>query len=177
MNIKGTKSEENVKAALAGESIARNKYTFFSLQAAAEGYSDIAEFFEKMAKNETTHAKIWFNLLYSKNGTTMDNLENAASGENDEWSDMYPHFAEIARSEGLMDLAQMFEKVGEIEQDHEKQFLKTLIKLKTKTDSPHVEEIHKKMGMRCQFCGATFEQRPDVCSVCGAIGAFEICEI
>ena len=179
MNLKGTQSESNVKAALAGESLARNKYTFYAMQAAAEGNKEIADFFEKMAKNETTHARIWFNLLNSKGSTIEENLEDAAQGENSEWTGMYPRFAEIARSEGLEDLAVMFEKVGEIERDHERQFLKALIKLKKsdKPAAPTEAPASKRPGYRCLFCGAVFEKRPDVCPVCQAIGAFESCEI
>lgn len=179
MNLKNTKSLANVKAAFTGESLARNKYTYYAMQAKKEGYDDIADLFEKMAKNETTHAKIWFSLINDGLGTTEKNIEEAASGENSEWTGMYPGFARIAREEGLEDLAVMFEKVADIEQDHERQFLKALIKLKSaKGGKPAPEVVQEtKPGYRCMFCGGTFEHRPDVCSVCGAIGSFESCEI
>lgn len=181
MNIKGTKSEENIKAALAGESIARNKYTFYAMQARAEGDEDIALLFEKMAKNEMTHAKMWFNTLYGKPKTIEQNLEEAAKGENGEWTTMYPDFAKTAREEGFEDLAKMFDKVAEIENDHEKLFLKTLLSRKTAKIQQENTQPKKQTniihGYRCLFCGSVFEQRPDVCSFCDAIGSFEDCEI
>lgn len=182
MNFKGTQSENNIKKALAGESIARNKYTYYAMQARAEGHFDIADLFEKMAQNETTHAKIWFTMLNGGLGTTETNLQNAAIGENQEWMDMYPDFAKTAREEGLEELAQMFEKVAEIENDHERRFMKTLVNLKKQTLSQEKVTIEQKdtavvQGYCCMFCGATFEDRPDVCPVCQAIGSFEACEI
>lgn len=182
MNLKGTQSEKNIKSALVGESLARNKYTYYAIQARTEGHTEIADLFEKMAKNEMTHAKIWFSLLHNGLGKTEANLTDSATGENDEWSDMYPQFAKTARAEGLEDLAQMFEKVAAIEKDHERTFLKALINLKKKTQpETTVQEKEVKTitvpGSRCMFCGAQFESRPDVCSVCGAIGSFESCEI
>jgi len=181
MNIKGTQSEKNIKAALTGESIARNKYTFYAIQAKKEGHPEIAEMFETMAKNESNHAKIWFSLLNNGLGTTKNNIMDSANGENGEWMNMYPDFAKVARQEGLEELAQMFEKVADIEKDHERRFLKALISLNSgskydeKVDDA-VEET-KKIGYRCMFCGATYDNRPDVCSVCEAIGSFEKCSI
>lgn len=188
MNLKGTKSEKNIKAALTGESLARNKYTFYAMQAQKEGYSEIAEMYERMAKNESMHAKIWFSILNDGLGTTKENLADSAKGENGEWMTMYPEFAKTAREEGLEELAVMFEKVAEIEKDHEKTFLKSLMAMMTseksnlndgmveeKAEMPK-ENHHKpesKAGYRCMFCGAVFEDRPDVCNVCGAIGSFE----
>ncbi|MEG1448913.1 MAG: rubrerythrin family protein, partial [Oscillospiraceae bacterium] len=122
MNIKGTKSEENIKKALFGESVARNKYTYFAQKAKEEGNETMANLFERMATNEMNHAKIWFKVLNGI-GTTNDNLKTAATGEYEEWTSMYPSFAKTAREEGLEDLAKMFEKVAEIEKDHERQFL------------------------------------------------------
>lgn len=192
MNLKGTKSEKNIKAALTGESLARNKYTFYAMQAQKEGYTEIAEMYERMAKNESMHAKIWFSILNDGLGTTKENLMDSAKGENGEWMTMYPEFAKTAREEGLEELAIMFEKVAEIEKDHEKTFLKTLMammagekeNLKDAVAEESVEmpkeNHHKpvsKAGHRCMFCGAVFEDRPDVCNVCGAIGSFERCMI
>lgn len=176
MNLKGTKSIKNINSALIGESLARNRYTYAAMQAHHEGYNEVADLFEKMAKNETTHARIWYSLLNEGLGNTEENLKNAAAGENSEWMNMYPEFAKIAREEGLEELAQMFEKVGEIEKDHERQFLKCLLNFKKKEDisSPIFEETSEIVdGYRCMFCGAVFEGRPDVCCVCGAIGSFE----
>lgn len=182
MDLKGTKSIKNVNSALVGESLARNRYTYAAMQARSEGNSEIADLFEKMAKNETTHAKIWYTLLNGGLGNVEENLKNAAAGENSEWMNMYPEFAKTAREEGLEELAQMFEKVGEIEKDHERQFLKALLNLKKKEQPALSSATPEKTpetveGYRCMFCGAVFEGRPDVCSVCGAIGSFESCTI
>ncbi|MEF9942246.1 MAG: rubrerythrin family protein [Lachnospiraceae bacterium] len=187
INLKGTQSEQNIKAALTGESIARNKYSYYALKAHEEGNEEIAQLFERMAKNEMTHAKIWYTLLNGDIDKTEHNLLDAASGENTEWRDMYPSFAQKAREEGLDSLAQMFEKVAEIEHGHEKQFLKTLIEFKKKSVDVSTDKIAETPvptmktvsvpGYRCQFCGATFETLPDVCDVCKAIGAFDRCTI
>lgn len=178
MNLKGTKSESNVKAALTGESLARNKYTFYAMQARTEGNEELAELFEKMAKNETSHAKIWFNILNNGLGNSLDNLKDAAEGENSEWTSMYPNFAKVAREEGLEELAVMFEKVAEIESDHERRFLKAFLDLKRKNNNEKPDEKKEKLehGYYCMFCGAKFDKRPDVCPVCGAIGSFEYSE-
>ena len=181
MNIKGSQSEKNIRTALTGESFARNKYTFYALQARKEGHDDIAEMFETMATNETNHAKIWFNILNGGLGTTKNNIIDAANGENGEWMNMYPNFAKVAREEGFEELAQMFERIAEIEKDHEKRFLKALVSLNAQTRyEEKVDESVKdtnKIGYRCMFCGATYESRQDVCSVCEAIGSFEKCVI
>ncbi|MGL4790194.1 MAG: rubrerythrin family protein, partial [Anaerotignaceae bacterium] len=133
-----------------------------------------AKLFETMAVNESYHAKIWFSLLNNGLGTTKENLTNSAQGENDEWADMYPEFAKTAREEGLEDIAIMFEKVAAIEKEHERRFLKALIALKSNAPiEEQVTKTTKKIGYVCMFCGATFEDRPDVCSVCGAIGSFD----
>ena len=104
MDLKGTRTEQNIKAALAGESIARNKYTYFAEQARKEGQSEIAELFERMAGNESIHAKIWYTNLHGPIQGNMQNLRNAATGEFEEWSNMYPEFARVAREEGLKTL-------------------------------------------------------------------------
>lgn len=190
MNLKGTKSEKNIIAALTGESLARNKYTFYAMQAQKEGYPEIAEMYERMAKNESIHAKIWFSMLNNGLGTTKGNLVESAKGENGEWMNMYPEFAKTAREEGLDELAEMFERVASIEQDHEKTFLKSLMSIMVGEKSNAKEEEEKltaapqgknkpviKSGYRCMFCGAVYEKRPDVCNVCGAIGSFDNCKI
>lgn len=172
MNIKGTKTEENVRKALFGESLARNKYTYYSQKAKQEGNEEIMHLFERMATNEMNHAKIWFKVL-NEIKSTNENLKDAASGEYDEWTSMYPSFAKTAREEGLEQIAMMFEKVAEIEKDHERQFLLAFAKNnKLKNETPKT-----KTGYRCMFCGASFEDRKDVCPVCEAIGSFEECEI
>ena len=183
MDLKNTKTAENLRKALAGESIARNKYTYFAAAARACGNKDIADAFEEMAINEMTHAKFWFEQLYGKPTETKDCLIKAAHGEYEEWHNMYPDFAKQAREEGLEELATMFDHVAEIERSHENRFMTMLAKLcstdpKTVTTDDHEEEIVrvKKNGYRCQFCGATFENRPDYCRTCGAIGSFEAAE-
>lgn len=180
MDIKNTKTEENLRAALAGESIARNKYTYFASAAKKSGEPEIAAAFERMAINEMTHARLWFELLYGKPEAADKCLQIAASGEYSEWHDMYPKFAEQARADGLENIAVMFEHVADIERNHEKQFMTLLIEMKNKnrntTDAaPEATPVQKvkKQGYRCQFCGAIFDHRPDVCSTCEAIGSFE----
>ena len=184
MDLTNTKTAENLRKALAGESIARNKYTFFAAAARACGDKEIAAAFEEMAVNEMTHAKFWFEQLYGKPDSTKDCLIKAAHGEYEEWYNMYPAFAEQARAEGLDEIAVMFEHVSGIERTHENRFMTLLAKLcrtdpqKITTDD-HKEEImirNKKSGYRCQFCGAIFPEYHDVCSVCEAIGAFEYAE-
>lgn len=178
MEGKDTKTTENLRMALAGESIARNKYTYFAQIARENGDKEIAEAFEQMAKNEMTHARLWFEQV---NGalpkTTAECLMLAAQGEYDEWYSMYPEFAKQARADGRGDLAVMFEKVAEIERSHENRFMVLMAGLsKSKpaaAAAPASAPKQKKEGYRCQFCGAIFEKRPDVCDTCGAIGAFD----
>ena len=179
MDIKNTKTAENLRKALAGESIARNKYTYFAMAARANGDEEAAAAFEQMAKNEMMHAKFWFELLYGKPTDTVDCLTQAAMGEYSEWHDMYPGFAAQARAEGLEDVAVMFEKVADIERSHENRFMTLLAKLAAPEQAPAPAQEkpaprQKKTGYRCQFCGAVFEERPDLCDVCQAIGAFEL---
>ena len=122
-NIKGTKTEKNLMEAFAGESQARNKYTYFASKAKKEGYEQIAAIFEETALNEKEHAKIWFKLL---NGgeipSTIENLQAAADGENFEWTDMYDRMAKEAREEGFTRIAYLFEAVGKIEKEHEERY-------------------------------------------------------
>lgn len=178
MGLEHTKTAENLHKALAGESIARNKYTFFAQAARDNGNEEVAAAFEQMAKNEMMHAKFWFEQLFGKPGDIKDCLTKAAQGEYKEWHDMYPEFARQAREDGLEELAVMFEKVAAIERSHEKRFMTLLTKLaapgEVLEEAPAPPE--KKEGYRCQFCGAVFERRPDVCDTCGAIGAFEYAE-
>ena len=185
MSLKNTKTEENLRKALAGESIARNKYDFFAAIARANGDEEVATAFEQMSKNEMMHAKFWFEQLNGKITDTADCLMLAAQGEYDEWHDMYPDFAVQARADGLDDLALMFEKVAAIERTHESRFLMLMTQMKRagsksaaleKAEEEQVSAKSRKQGYRCQFCGAVFEQRPDVCDVCEAIGAFDLVE-
>ena len=125
MDLKGTKTEKNLQAAFAGESQARNKYTYFASVAKKEGYEQIAAIFEETANNEKEHAKMWFKLLGGI-GNTAANLKAAADGENYEWTDMYDEFAKTAREEGFEQIAKMFEGVGKIEKHHEERYRKLL---------------------------------------------------
>ena len=176
MDLKNTQTEQNLRAALAGESIARNKYTYFAQAARASGNEAVAAAFEQMAKNEMMHARFWFELLYGKPGGVKECLTQAAQGEYAEWKDMYPAFARQAREDGLEDVAIMFEKVADIERSHENRFMTLLAELGKTENAPAAESKQRREGWRCQFCGAVFSQRPDVCDTCGAIGAFEYAE-
>ena len=125
MELKGSKTEANLMEAFAGESQARNKYTYYASQAKKDGYVQISKIFEETANNEKEHAKIWFKLLHGGSiGNTLDNLEDAAQGENYEWTDMYARFAKEAREEGFDDIALLFENVGKIEKEHEERYKK-----------------------------------------------------
>lgn len=189
MNIKGTQTEKNISAALQGESLARNKYTYYALQAKAEGLDKTAEFFERMANNEKEHAKMWFKLLNNGTlGTTDKNLIDSANGESYEWHNMYPSFAKQAREDGLEMIAQMFEKVAAIEEQHDRQFMMELARIKAESHD-EIPEVAKSVVekpirdvYRCVFCGHIHEKQgneeaPVVCPVCEAIGAFEAAKI
>lgn len=185
MNFKGTKTEENLMAALKGESLARNQYTFFEEQARKEGNEEIAELFKRMALNETMHAKMWFRLLNDGLGDSASNLLTAAGGEGKEWRSMYPGFAATAREEGLEEIALFFEQVARIECDHEKSFLKAYANLKNiqagnaaapapAAPAPSAAAPTQAKTMYCcMFCGSKYDKRPDVCPFCEAIGSFE----
>ena len=127
MELKGSKTEANLQAAFAGESQARNKYTYYASKAKKDGYVQIANIFEETAANEKEHAKIWFKLLHGGAvPSTIENLKDAAEGENYEWTDMYAAFAKDAREEGFDEIAKLFEQVGEIEKEHEERYRKLL---------------------------------------------------
>ncbi len=163
MNLKGTKTEANLKAAFAGESEARNKYTYFASKARKEGYNQIADLFLATAENEKEHAKLWFKLLEGI-GDTMQNLEAAAEGENYEWTDMYATFAKEAREEGFETIAQQFEGVAKIEKEHEERYRKLLANVKN-------GEVFKKGSVviwECGNCGhiVVGTEAPEVCAVC-----------
>lgn len=178
MDFKNSQTEKNMKSALTGESLARNKYTFYAMKAKQEGNLEIAELFEKMAQNEAAHAKIWFQYLNDGLGTSKKNLMEAASGEFSEWSSMYPNFAKQAKEEGFDDIAEMFNRVAEIEKDHEQRFMKMYAQTfnSQTSNSPKPNEtttVETMRDYRCMFCGASYKKRPDVCDVCGAIGSFD----
>ena len=164
MELKGSKTVENLLAAFAGESEARNKYTYYASKARKEGYVQIANIFEETAANEKEHAKIWFKLLKGGIGTTAENLADAAAGENYEWTDMYATFAKEAREEGFDEIATLFEGVAAIEKEHEERYKKLL---------ENVEKglVFSKDGdtiWQCSNCGhiCIGKQAPEVCPVC-----------
>ncbi|MBQ9081418.1 MAG: rubrerythrin family protein, partial [Clostridia bacterium] len=131
MELKGSKTEQNLMAAFAGESQARNKYTYYASKAKKEGYQQIAALFEETANNEKEHAKIWFKLLHGGEiPSTEENLADAAAGENYEWTDMYAEFARVAKEEGFDHIAFLFEKVAALENEHEERYLKLLQNVK-----------------------------------------------
>lgn len=178
MELKGSQTEKNLLAAFEGESKARNKYTYFAGKARQEDLPDVEKLFETMAKNESIHGKILYTLLYGEPGSSAENLKDAMGGEYSEWTRMYPDFAKTAREEGFAHVAEAFEKIAQIERNHEFQFLQALANLTRQQNpsAPAVEEEAQPVmvdGYKCQFCGAMFETRPDVCNVCGAIGSFE----
>lgn len=163
MELKGSKTEANLMTAFSGESQARNKYTYFASKAKKEGYVQIAKLFEETANNEKEHAKIWFKLLDGI-GSTPENLEAAAQGENYEWTDMYKTFAEEAREEGFDHIAYLFESVAKIEKEHEERYRALLANVKN-------GEVFKKGSIvvwECSNCGHIVigEQAPQMCPVC-----------
>ena len=164
-DLRGSKTEKNLKEAFAGESQARNKYTYFASKAKKEGYEQIAAFFEETAGNEKEHAKIWFKLLCGGDlPSTADNLKAAAAGENEEWTEMYKRMAQEAREEGFGDIAFLFENVGKIEKEHEERYLKLLENVKAGT----VFAKKEKSVWICRNCGHVVdsEKAPEKCSVC-----------
>lgn len=163
--LEGTKTKENLMTAFAGESQARNKYTFYASQAKKDGYEQIASIFEETANNEKEHAKLWFKYLHNgKVPTTEENLKDAATGENYEWTEMYDEFSRIAKEEGFDELAYLFSEVGKIEKEHEKRYL-TL--LKNIEDETIFEKKENKIWI-CRNCGHVYigTSALDVCPVC-----------
>lgn len=163
MNIKGTKTEKNLLEAFAGESQARNKYTYFASVAKKEGYQQIAAIFEETASNEKEHAKLWFKAL-GELGTTAENLLHAAEGENYEWTDMYDRFAKDAEEEGFTALAAQFRMVAKIEKAHEERYRKLL----SNVEMNAVFEKSDEIMWECRNCGHLVigKKAPDVCPVC-----------
>ena len=162
--LKGTRTEANLQTAFAGESMARNKYTFFASKAKKDGYVQIAKIFEETAANEKEHAKIWFKLLNGGIDDTAANLKAAAEGENYEWTDMYATFAKEAREEGFDHIADLFEMVGAIEKEHEERYRKLLKNI----EEGRVFEKDGKVYWQCANCGHIHvgKQAPEVCPVC-----------
>ena len=157
-NLKGTKTEQNLLTAFAGESQARNKYTYYASQAKKEGFVQISKIFEETANNEKEHAKLWFKALH------VTNLKDAADGENYEWTDMYARFSKEAKEEGFDKLAELFAMVGKIEKIHEEKYRKLLKNVENK-------EVFIKKDIviwECGNCGHIHigEKAPDICPVC-----------
>ena len=163
MELKGSKTEKNLMTAFAGESEARNKYTYFASVAKKEGYQQIAAIFEATANNEKEHAKMWFKALGGL-GNTAANLKSAAAGENYEWTDMYSTFADEAEEEGFTELAAKFRMVAEIEKSHEERYLKLLDNVEMKAVFEKSEEIM----WECRNCGHLVigKKAPEICPVC-----------
>lgn len=165
MELKGSKTEKNLWTAFAGESQARNKYTYYASKAKKDGYEQIAAIFTETAENEKEHAKIWFKLLHGGSvPSTIENLKDAADGENYEWTDMYHEFAKVAKEEGFDHIAYLFEKVGAIEKEHEERYLKLLENVKEGL-------VFSKDGDRiwkCRNCGHLVigKNAPELCPVC-----------
>ncbi len=163
-DIKGTKTQANLNAAFAGESMARNKYSYFASKARKDGYVQIAEIFEETAANEKEHAKMWYKLLNDGIDSTPENLKHAAEGENYEWTDMYATFAKDAREEGFNEIADLFEGVAAIEKEHEERYRKLLSNI----EGDLVFSKDNDVIWQCSNCGhiAIGQKAPEVCPVC-----------
>lgn len=165
MELKGSKTEANLMAAFAGESQATNKYRYYASKAKKDGYVQIANIFEETAANEKEHAKIWFKLLHGGAvPSTMENLRDAAAGENYEWTDMYATFAKEAKEEGFDDIAYLFEEVGKIEKEHEERYRKLLANI----EGGLVFSREGDCIWQCSNCGhiVVGKKAPEVCPVC-----------
>ena len=169
--LKGSKTEKNLQEAFAGESMARNKYTYYASQARKDGYEQIAKIFEETANNEKEHAKIWFKLLHGDAlPATAENLLDAAQGENYEWTDMYARFAQEAREEGFTKIAALFDMVGKIEKEHEERYRKLLANVEGQL-------VFSREGdciWECANCGHIVigKKAPEMCPVCKHPKAF-----
>ncbi|MBR5599343.1 MAG: rubrerythrin family protein [Alphaproteobacteria bacterium] len=164
MELKGSKTEANLQAAFAGESMARNKYTYYASKAKKEGYNIIAAKFEETANNEKEHAKIWFKLLHDGMPSTVENLKDAAAGERYEWTDMYDTMAKEADEEGFKKIAALFRLVGKIEKGHEERYNALLSAL----EEGKIFERPTKVIWECANCGHRLESlnAPELCPVC-----------
>ena len=164
MDLKGSKTEQNLATAFAGESQARNKYTYFASKAKKDGYEQIAEIFTETANNEKQHAKLWYKILAGGIGTTEENLLSAAEGENYEWTEMYAQFAKEAREEGFDDIAAQFEGVAAVEKAHEERYRKLLANVKEGI----VFSRDGDMIWECGNCGHIHfgKNAPQLCPVC-----------
>lgn len=164
MELKGSRTEANLQAAFAGESMATNKYTYFASKAKKDGYQQIAAIFEETAANEREHAKMWYKLINGGIDSTLENLGHAAEGENYEWTDMYSEFAKVAREEGFEQIAALFEGVAAIEKEHEERYRKLITNIEQGV-------VFSKDGdtiWQCRNCGhiCIGKEAPEVCPVC-----------
>ena len=164
MELKGSRTEQNLRAAFAGESEARNKYTYYASQARKDGMNLVANIFEETAGNEKEHAKIWFKLLHGGMPKTAENLLDAAEGERYEWTEMYAGFAKTAREEGFDHIADLFEGVAKIEKEHEERYLKLVKNL----EDGLVFSRDGDVIWQCANCGHIVigKKAPEVCPVC-----------
>ncbi|MBR5662228.1 MAG: rubrerythrin family protein [Bacilli bacterium] len=165
MELKGSRTEANLMAAFAGESQARNKYTYYASKAKKEGYEQIAAIFEETANNEKEHAKMWFKQLHGGEvPSTIDNLKDAANGENYEWTEMYEEFAKVAEEEGFTEIARLFRGVGQIEKHHEERYLKLVDNIENNLVFKKDEEV----VWICRNCGHVYygKEAPKVCPIC-----------
>jgi rubrerythrin len=165
MELKGSRTEANLMTAFAGESQARNKYTYYASKAKKDGYVQIAQIFEETANNEKEHAKIWFKLLHDGGvPTTVENLKDAAAGENYEWTEMYAEFAKVAKEEGFDHIAALFDMVAKIEKDHEERYKKLLANI----EGGLVFSRDGDMMWICSNCGHVHlgKEAPELCPVC-----------
>ena len=165
MELKGSQTEKNLMEAFAGESQARNKYSYYASKAKKDGYEQIAAIFEATANNEKEHAKMWFKLLHGGSVPgTLENLKDAAAGENYEWTEMYKEFAKTAREEGFDKIAEMFEGVAKIEAEHEARYVALLENVTNKKCFVKKEVV----VWECRNCGHKHigKSAPDVCPVC-----------
>ena len=163
-SLKGSKTEQNLLTAFAGESMARNKYSYYASKAKKEGFVQIANIFEETASNEKEHAKMWFKLLHDGVPSTAENLLDAANGENYEWTDMYATFAKEAREEGFEEIANKFELVAAVEREHEERYRKLLANVEGKL-------VFSRDGdaiWQCLNCGHIMvgKDAPEICPVC-----------
>ena len=163
-DLKGSKTEANLLEAFAGESMARNKYTYYASQSKKEGYVEISKIFEETAGNEKEHAKLWFKQLHDGMPKTIENLLDAASGEHFEWTDMYARMAKEAKEEGFDEISELFEGVLSVEKEHEQRYRTLLENVKNKTVFEKEEEVE----WICSNCGYIHKGKtaPAVCPVC-----------
>lgn len=170
MELEGTRTEQNLKKALAGEAVARTKYLAFAEKARAEGHEDIAHLFQSLSVNEDAHCQLLCRYLFETKSTNH-NLQTAAAGERDEWGSMYPSFADIAESEGFDNIAKLFRCIAKVERDHDFRFKAAVDDLKQKRteEEPSVQDI---VGFRCVRCGTVYVTKPHECELCHGHGPF-----